>query len=112
METGMSASAGKYRIIYRFTLKPDVWSDFLELQKKTHAIYSRHVSYTLEFVRSEVDPNDVIEVQTYPSQGDAKKIENLHEKEPELAGLFKKFLTLLDPSKGNIETTVGESLSL
>lgn len=109
METGMTGGT-RYKIIYEFTLKSGAWDDFVQLQRKAHAIYSKYVSYELEFVRSEVDPNEIIEIQSFASQTDAKKIENLHEKEPDLAGLFKKFLTLLDPGKVAIETTVGESL--
>ncbi|MEK7355472.1 MAG: hypothetical protein AAB250_03440 [Bdellovibrionota bacterium] len=111
MEAGMSSSSG-YKIIYRFTLKPGVWNEFIGLQRQAHAIYSKHVPYQLEFVRSEVDPDDVMEIQTYASQGDAKKTENLHEAEPDLARLFQSFLVLLDPAKGSIETIVGESIDL
>lgn len=108
----MNRAPSTYKIIYRFTLKPGVWSQFLELQREAHAIYSKHVPYQLEFVRSEVDPDDVMEIQTYASQADAKKTENLHEAEPDLATLFQAFLALLDPAKGSIETIVGESTNL
>jgi hypothetical protein len=111
MEAGMS-TAGPYKIIFRFTLKPDAWSEFLALQKQAHAIYSKYVSYQIEFVRSEVDPDDIIEIHTYASQADAKRTENLHEAEPALADLFKRFLSLLHPTKSGIETTVGEAVRL
>lgn len=106
------SSASHYKIVYRFTLKPGAWDEFLSIQRTAHALYSKHVSYELDFLRSEVDPNEVIEIQTYRSHAEAKLTENLHEKEPALADLFQKFLRLLDPSKETIETTVGEAVRL
>lgn len=108
METGMK-SGTHYKIVYKFTLRPDVWDEFLAHQRKAHAIYSNYVKYDLDFLRSEVDPNEILEIQTFASHEDAKKIENLHEKEPDLAGLFQKFLSLLDANKPGIDTIVGET---
>ena len=95
--------------VYRYQLAPNSWDRFLEVQKKADALYSKHVSYEISFVRSEENPLQITEIHRYPDLASAKKTASLHSLEPELTVLFEAFTGLLDPAHSQIEEVIGET---
>ena len=94
--------------IYKYQLAPNSWEEFLKLQKKADALYSKHISYEVSFIRDLKNPWKITELHCYTNLETAKKAESLHEIEPELKTLFKKFTKMLDAKNPKIRETIGE----
>ena len=98
--------------LYQYQLALDSWDGFVELQRRIDALYSKHISYEISFVRSSENPSKITEIHVYPDSTSLKKAESLHALEPELSNLFDVFVEMLDPTNKQIEETTGETLRL
>ncbi len=101
-------TAYPYIKIYRFRLKPGAWEQFLALQRRADALYSKHFDYQIEFIRDAEDRDEVTEIQKYRSEDEASRAEHLHEIELDLRACFGEFQTLLSPESEGLESQLGE----
>jgi hypothetical protein len=81
--------------IYRYRVSPERWNEFIEIQKKAHTLYKKHISYEVVYIQSYESFGYITEIQTYPDRETAMMADRLINLEPELKILFDKFFSLL-----------------